>query len=98
MTPPDKAQFWNDHVIAWQHSGLSQSAYCQQHGLKLSNFSYWRTRSNKKPSKLLPLNPTSTMSHDRVIVDIPGGVRIEMRAQTLPDLLPGILQHLRETR
>ena len=29
---------WQRHITAWQHSGLSQKAYCQQHRLGLLTF------------------------------------------------------------
>jgi len=32
--------FWLDHVEQWQSSGLSQAAYCRQHGLCQQKFSY----------------------------------------------------------
>jgi len=36
-----KRQFWQQHITAWRHSGLSQSAYCRQEGLCPSSFRYW---------------------------------------------------------
>ncbi len=36
-----KDVFWQDHMSAWQASGLSQTACCQQQ-LKLTTFTYWR--------------------------------------------------------
>jgi hypothetical protein len=30
MSTINKAQFWQDHITAWQGSGLSQVAYCKQ--------------------------------------------------------------------
>jgi hypothetical protein len=38
-----KRQYWQDQIKAWQASNLSQSAYCSQSGIKLANFSYWRS-------------------------------------------------------
>lgn len=35
---------WQTHVEAWRASGLSQSAYCREHGLSLASFGYWRRR------------------------------------------------------
>jgi len=35
---------WQSHIQAWQGSGLSQTAYCEQHDLVWSRFSYWRRK------------------------------------------------------
>ena len=35
---------WRTHIQAWQESGLSQAAYCQQHELVCSRFGYWRRK------------------------------------------------------
>lgn len=37
-----KAASWKTHLDGWHNSGLSQAAYCRQHGLSLSSFGYWR--------------------------------------------------------
>jgi hypothetical protein len=41
----ERADFWRGHFAAWQRSGLSQRAYCEQHGLSYSAFGYWRGRA-----------------------------------------------------
>jgi hypothetical protein len=38
---------WLGQVAAWQKSGLSQVAYCQQHGLKASTFKDWVGRARE---------------------------------------------------
>ena len=38
--------FWLDHVEQWQSSGLSQAAYCRQHGLCQHKFSYRKRQSS----------------------------------------------------
>jgi hypothetical protein len=40
----ERVSFWSSHWTAWQSSGLSQRAYCHQHGLSYSAFGYWRSR------------------------------------------------------
>ena len=40
----ERVGFWSAHWAAWQSSGLSQRAYCHQHGLSYSAFGYWRIR------------------------------------------------------
>jgi hypothetical protein len=33
------ANHWKQHIEAWQASGLTQAAYCRQHGLNAGTFS-----------------------------------------------------------
>jgi hypothetical protein len=49
----DKATFWRNHLKGWQSSGMSQIAYCQQHGLKIHNFHYWRRRLRGEKARSL---------------------------------------------
>jgi transposase-like protein len=32
---------WRQHVAAWRDSGLSQAAYCREHGLNSKTLSWW---------------------------------------------------------
>ena len=36
LDPKEKRQFWEDHVQAWQHSGLTQAEYCRQDDLRIT--------------------------------------------------------------
>ncbi|WP_419637505.1 IS66 family insertion sequence element accessory protein TnpA, partial [Thiolapillus sp.] len=42
------APFWQPHISAWQQSGLTQKAYCEQQELRYSTFGYrcqpWRAK------------------------------------------------------
>ena len=40
----EKRDFWAAHLAAWRDSGLSQTRYCEQQGLAVANFAYWRQR------------------------------------------------------
>ena len=42
MTTGSKRAFWRSHCQQWNDSGLNQSAYCREHGLKFSQFHYWK--------------------------------------------------------
>jgi hypothetical protein len=98
MSTINKAQFWQDHITAWQGSGLSQVAYCKQHEIKFHNFAYWRNRLSpaKAPSaKLMKLGAMPVSS--RVIINLPLGVRLELSASDLPVVLPAVLHILRES-
>ena len=38
----ERERTWREHLAAWKNSGLSQAAYCRQHGLMQSDFSWWK--------------------------------------------------------
>ena len=76
-----KEQFWQAHFIAWEASGLSQIEYCKQHDLK--------------PWKFMPLSPPVTS--DRLVLGLPHGIRLELPAHALAELLPTVLRALRES-
>ena len=98
MDAINKTQFWQDHITAWQGSGLSQAAYCKQHEIKFHNFAYWRNCLSpaKEPSaKLMKLGGMPASS--RMIMNLPLGVRLELSANDLPVVLPAVLHILRES-
>ena len=33
---------WQPHIEAWEDSGQSQAAYCREHNLVKSRFTYWK--------------------------------------------------------
>lgn len=39
-----KAAQWKQRIQRWEASGLSQAAFCRNHGLKLATFGYWRKK------------------------------------------------------
>jgi len=39
-----RRKFWEDHLRAWQESGMSQAGYCRRHGLSDKSFLYWKKR------------------------------------------------------
>ena len=45
------------HLQAWQSSGLSQSAYCREHKLKLQTFSHWQLSQSKIEAAAEPAAP-----------------------------------------
>ena len=40
----EKVQYWRSLVLAQESSGLSISRYCQEQGVVLAQFYYWRQR------------------------------------------------------
>jgi hypothetical protein len=41
-------EFWRGHVEAWRASGLSQTRYCQKHGLTKGTLGYWSSRLKRR--------------------------------------------------
>jgi len=40
----DLAAQWLPHIEAWEKSGQSQSAYCREHNLVKTRFTYWKLK------------------------------------------------------
>ncbi|MFT6097744.1 MAG: hypothetical protein ACJAYF_000277 [Arenicella sp.] len=72
-----KKEYWQQHIKAWQDSGLSQVAYSTSQDLKVHNLTYWRKRLNvPSPSKLIPVRiPASTTVRlilgSKVVIELP---------------------------
>ncbi|CAM2070262.1 hypothetical protein SCOR_33125 [Sulfidibacter corallicola] len=58
-TRASKAGAWEAHIRAWEVSGLSQVAFCREHGLKHATFMYWHQKfpGSPKPDRGLRLVP-----------------------------------------
>ncbi len=40
----ERARYWQRHLDRWERSGLSQAAFCRQHGLKAVTFGWWKRK------------------------------------------------------
>src|SRR5512144_751992 len=58
--------FWRHHLEQWQHSGLTQIAYCRQQDVSRDRFSYWKKR-------LLPAQAREAAAGDE-----PGFLRLQV--------------------
>lgn len=89
MTSNDKQAFWQSHITAWQKSGSSQKAYCQQHELSLATFYHWKqklTPVETKSSKLISVRmvpPSATVQ-----VRLSCGVELNVPVSSLEEVLP----------
>ena len=75
---------WLERVQSWQHSGLTQTAFCQQHGLGLASFRRWRAIAMRKGKPadssvvtFLPVNVVEPGAADLTVV-INDSLRIEI--------------------
>ena len=81
LDPKEKRQFWEEHIQAWQQSGLSQVEYCRRNNLKDHQWWYWRKRISHPPDTdvtFVPLRFSSNKtSRTGISVVTPNGYRIE---------------------
>jgi len=81
LDPKEKRQFWENHVQAWQQSGLTQAEYCRQNNLKNHRWWYWRKRISHPAETdvtFVPLRFSSNKtSRTGISVVTPNGYRIE---------------------
>jgi hypothetical protein len=50
LEPGEKRRFWQEQIERQLQSKLTQAQYCDQNGLKLSQFIHWKYKSPKKTS------------------------------------------------
>jgi len=77
---------WLERIQSWKDSGLTQRAFCQQHGLGLASFRRWRAIAMRegKPADssvvtFLPVNVVEPGAADLTVV-INDTLRIEIPA------------------
>ncbi len=95
---------WKDHIEAWQASGLSQAAYCRQHGLNVNTFSgrlsdYLSRALPGQPEALIPIQvrPGSTTAEvpmEPIVLRHGKGHRLELPVTVSPRWLAELLQCL----
>lgn len=98
MTKAEKFQYWQQHIDNWRQSGKPQQEFCAENQLSYSTFGYWRTKLNgerKAESKWLPVHVAPSAA---VAVCLPGGIRLEVPAAALADVLPVVYRAVQEWR
>jgi len=55
-----KQQLWQQRITDWQKRGLTQSAFCQQHGIALSTFNTWLRKIRNQSEQKRFLSPLFT--------------------------------------
>ena len=95
MDIASKRAFWQQHLTDWAQSGQTQRAYCDQHGLKLANFSYWRKHQGtaKTSSKLIALSAAPSSASVQLTVS---GLQMTVPVAVLEQVLPVLWRSLRE--
>lgn len=85
MSKRQGADYWREHLDAWDQSGLTQVAYCASHGLSVKSFYRWRRKQKAsmaaaKPLTLVPVSVGGSVGQNVVRLHSPGGWRIELPA------------------
>jgi len=91
-------QFWQNKVLEWQESGLSQADYCRKHNLKPNKLCYYKSLflAPKMAPSLVPVaTATPAMTPGVVTVILPEGVRLEVPTEQFPALLPCLIDVIR---
>ncbi len=85
----------------YERSGLSQQAFCLRHRVALSTLQYWRRRAREaaqEPSPSFIEVPQVTgmaravSGEAAVIIELPGGARLEVRSGTDAQWLSGLVR------
>jgi len=96
---------WREHQEQWMRSGLSQLKYCEQEGIKISSFCYWRYRilseeAPKPPLRFSSLESTQALGKPHITPSIqmalPNGIRIGIDNSVNTSLLNHVLSFVRE--
>jgi hypothetical protein len=91
---------WLKRIQSWNDSGLTQKAFCQQHGLGLASFRRWRRIAMRKGGPegssvvtFLPVNVVapgtanlSVVINDSLRIDIPVGFDLATLRQVVQAL------------
>lgn len=85
-----KRDQWTARLAAWKASGLSQSAWCREHGVSLASFGYWRRKlagpTGSTPS-VLPIRRAPDPTVEMLEVRLPNGIVLRVPGVDLAALL-----------
>ena len=93
-------QHWLERIEAWNQSGLTQRAFCQQHHLGLASFQRWRRKfraeENSEESSAVTFLPVSVkIAHaSRLTLLVNDHLRIGIPSGFDPSTLKQVIQVL----
>jgi hypothetical protein len=101
-TSTEEIERWRRHIESCKHSGLSQEAYCRQHGISKSTLGYWKRRFERDaagggiPTVVpVPMHLISESgSAESLRLHIGERYRIDIREDFNPALLEKLLRTL----
>ena len=92
-----KQKHWQEHLLAWEQSGTSQTDYCRAHNLNIKTFAYWRRKLVKgaEPVRLVQIPSVSvTVTPMKLIID--DRFAIEVSDRFSPDTLKQLVRAVRD--
>lgn len=84
LEPGEKRRFWQEQIQRQLQSKLTQAQYCDQNGLKLSQFTHWKYKSPKTSAGVtfvsVPVPPINGKPAAPAALNLitTGGYRIEV--------------------
>jgi hypothetical protein len=99
-TIDEKRTFWQKQFCSWRDSGLSQSQYCRQKGIRSSQWFYWKKRLGESNAALTLVPLSLSSMRDQVVkepavrVITPNGFTIEMVREVLPASLGQLIREV----
>lgn len=80
-------------ISLWEESGKDRQSFCAEHGIKVSKFSYWRTRYKERhaasgTNNFVALEPSSSSSLELIY---PNGVRIAVPSGTDHSMIASLI-------
>ena len=88
----DKHQFWQNHVEAWEQSGIRQSEYCSRQGLNIKVFGYWKRKLFRKPAAGLTFVPVAIKPSQSTVVKSAAFLRLIIRGGSCIEIGDGFNQ------
>lgn len=94
----EEQAFWLEHFQNWERSGLSQKAYCIEHGIKFVTFAHYRHRFlteqetpalNFVPVELKALHSVQSVASIQLM--LPNGIRVGVSSEASEALLKMVL-------
>ena len=100
MKSQQRADYWREHITAWQASGLSGQLFCQQKKLTYHQFVYWRQKFRTATDDTSPgfaevtaATPSATHASE-LTLSLPNGLAITGFNDSNIALLGAILRQL----
>jgi hypothetical protein len=94
---------WEQRIVIYRKSGLTQAQWCEENGLGIHQFKYWLRkiegpkRSKEAPSKWLPIaveNEETNECNETIEIKI-GQAIIEVKQNSDPTLLANVVKVLK---
>ena len=95
----DRREYWKQHYISFQESGLTQREYCKQKDLGYWTFNQWKRRFDKSESDMsiqeIPIKlPLKTSSGKHIEIVLNNNIRLSIPDNFSSDTLKKIISAL----